>query len=190
MATTTETTLEQRIRRLEATEEIRNLVARYCYAMDNRDIPATIDLFTDDVVIRSNDGKMDSRGRDNVLAMYQGRWVVLGPSFHWTHDVLVELDEDDPDSATGLISCHAEMTRNGTAQVTGIRYDDKYRREDDGRWRFSERALSYFYFCDPREYAETMEHPLRVRAYDTPSEPGWPESLETYRRYYEENPRS
>jgi uncharacterized protein (TIGR02246 family) len=189
MATTTETTLEQRIDRLESTEEIRNLVARYCYAMDNRDIPATLDLFTDDVVIRSNDGKMDSRGRDNVMAMYQARWVVLGPSFHWTHDVLVELDGDDPDSATGLISCHAEMTRNGTAQVTGIRYDDKYRREDDGRWRFSERALSYFYFCDPREYAETMEHPLRVRAYDEPSEPGWPESLETYRRYYEENPR-
>ncbi len=188
METTTVATVEERLQRLEAADAIRTLIARYCYAMDNRDLAAVVDLFTPDVVVRSHDGVMDSRGRDAVMAMFQERWSVLGPSFHWTHDVIVDVADGSRD-ATGLVSCHAEVTRSGRAQLSAIRYSDRYRREDDGRWRFSERTLSFFYYLDPREYAEVLEHPLRIRTYGDPAVAGFPEQVESYRRYYEEHPR-
>jgi ketosteroid isomerase-like protein len=187
---TTETALEQRIRAIEDREQIRDLVARYCYVMDDRDLDGTRDILTDEVVIRSSDGKMNSEGRDAVLEMYKGRWNLLGPSFHWTHDVIVELDEHDADRATGVISCHAEVVRRGKARLAAIRYLDEYRRGEDGRWRFSERSLSYYYYLDPREYADVLEHPLRVRVDAEADPPGFPEATETFRRYYEEHPRT
>ena len=59
---TNQVTLEERIRRIEDCEQIRALVHRYCYLMDNRDLEGCHDLFTPDIVIRSFDGKMNSTG--------------------------------------------------------------------------------------------------------------------------------
>jgi len=183
------TALAARLRGLEDREQIRELVARYCYVMDDRDLQGMIDLFTEDVVVASSDGMMDSQGRDAVVAMFQGRWAVLGPSLHWTHDQIVVLDEGDPDRATGLVQCHAEMTRSGEPRLSSIRYADEFRRCADGRWRFARRVLSFFYFVSPVEYAEALGAELRVRAYERPMPAGFPESLETWRRYYAEHPR-
>ncbi len=180
--------LERRLQAVEDREQIRNLVARYNWVMDDRDLAAIRDLFTEDVSVSSHDGAMGAHGRDEVVAMFQGRFEVLGPSLHWAHDHRVWLDEDDPDLATGLVSLHAEMTRFGTAAISAIRYQDVYRRGADG-WRFSRRVLSFFYFLDPREYAEGLEDPLRVRSSDDHVPGGFPETLETWKRYYEEFPR-
>ncbi|MFN8217858.1 MAG: nuclear transport factor 2 family protein [Solirubrobacterales bacterium] len=181
--------LEERLRTLEDREEIRSLVARYNWVMDDRDLPGIRDLFTEDAQVRSNDGALESVGREAVVAMYQGRFEVLGPSLHWAHDHRVFPDPTDSDRATGTVSLHAEMTRFGVAAVSAIRYDDAYRRCADGIWRFSERRLSFFYFMDPREYPEVMEHSDRVRSSEQHTAAGFPEGLESWRRYYAEFPR-
>jgi ketosteroid isomerase-like protein len=181
--------MEKRLRALEDREAIRELVCRYNAVMDNREIDAAPDLFTEDAEVSSHDGALSSIGRDAVIEMYQGRWGVLGPSLHWGHDHRITLDPDDADRATGQVGLHAEMSRFGVASMSAIRYDDVYRRGADGVWRFASRRLAFFYFMDPRDFAEVLESDLRVRSGDEAVAAGFPESLGSRQDYYKRFPR-
>ncbi|MBP7614937.1 MAG: nuclear transport factor 2 family protein [Steroidobacteraceae bacterium] len=177
--------LQRRLRRLEDREEIGELVARYGLAMDNRDVDAIGELFTPDVEIRSGDGVMSVVGREEAVAMFEGRFTVLGPSNHFTHDRIITFDDSEPDRARGLVLSHAEMNRNGRAMLTAIRYEDEYRR-DAARWRFRRRLLTFFYYVPVCEYADALGAGLasRNRAYDEPRAADWPERLPSWQRYY------
>lgn len=174
--------LETRTRRLEDREAIRELVGRYGFVIDNRDTEGLAELFCEDAVLESQDGVMNSTGRAAIVQMFKGRFAVLGPTFHFTHDHAITLNESDPDAGIGLIASHAEVTRNGTAMLAAIRYHDEYRREGS-RWRFARRKLSFFYYVSVGEYVEAMKSPLRQRAYGDERPADWPESLETWKRY-------
>ena len=178
-------TIEARLRRIEDRAEIADLVTRYGLAMDDRDVAAFGSLFTDDVRIWSADGVMESRGLDAATEMFKGRFAVLGPSNHFTHDRLVEFDAADPDRATGLVLSHAEMQRRGQPMLAAIRYHDAYRRVG-GRWKFAERGLSFMYYVPTAEYLDAFGPGIakRNRAYDEPRAADWPESLATWRDYY------
>lgn len=180
--------LPTRIRRLEDRESIRQLVARYGVVIDNRDVEGIGACFTREGCFRSRDGVMNARGRDAVVAQFHGRFAVLGPSMHWTHDHLVWLDEADPDRARGLVSSHAEVVRNERPMVCALRYEDVYRRED-GEWRFEDRLLSFFYYVEVRDYAESLGSLLRMRAYAKPAPADYPEALQSWRDYYSQTPR-
>ena len=136
--------LEARIRRLEARVEIGELIARYGLVMDNRDVLAMGDLFTADVIIESADGVMNIRGREAAVELFRGRFKVLGPSNHVSHDRVLTFYDSNPDEAGGLVLSHAEMNRKGVAMVAAIRYHDTYQR-DAGRWRFARRLLTFMY---------------------------------------------
>jgi len=82
-------TLEERVRRLEDRTAINELIARYCLVMDNRDVAGMETLFTLDVHFWSADGVMDAHGRDAAIDMFKGRFTVLGPSNHFTHDRII-----------------------------------------------------------------------------------------------------
>jgi hypothetical protein len=109
----TDAQLATRIRRLEDRVEIDELIARYGLVMDDRDMRGMPDLFTADAVVRSLDGVMNCRGREALIDLYRGRFKVLGPSNHFTHDRIVTFDDADPDLARGLVLAHAEMNRRG-----------------------------------------------------------------------------
>ena len=177
--------LETRLRQLEDRVEIGELIARYGLVMDDRDVEAIGDLFTPDVHVWSADGVIDSHGREAAIAMFRGRFTVLGPSNHFTHDRIVEFDAADPDRATGLVLSHAEMQRKGQPMLAAIRYQDVYVRWQ-GRWRFRERGLSFMYYVPTAEYLDAFGPGLdrRMRAYDQPVPADWPERLPTWRRYY------
>lgn len=179
------TDLERRIRRLEDRAEIGELVTRYGLAMDDRDVDSFESLFTADVRIWSADGVIDASGYDAVVAMFRGRFAVLGPSNHFTHDRLVEFDAADAGRATGLVLSHAEMQRQGRPMLAAIRYLDVYRRVD-GRWKFAERGLSFMYYVPTAEYLDAFGAGLdrRMRAYGVPQPADWPENLATWKRYY------
>ena len=177
--------LKKRIRRLEDRVEIGELIARYGLVMDNRDMEGMPALFTRDVVFRSLDGVMNVQGVDAAVAMFRSRFEVLGPSNHFTHDRIIEFDDQDPDRASGIVLSHAEMNRLGTAMLTAIRYSDTYRREPGG-WRFSERVLAFMYYVPTREYLDALGPglALRNRAYATPQPADWPERLASWKAYY------
>ena len=79
-------------------------------------------------------------------------------SLHVTHGHIIDLDPDDPNSASGVLFCHAEVIPRDPeegSKVAALRYDDKYRRAD-GKWRFSERCLSFFYRLDAADYLKGL----------------------------------
>ena len=177
--------LLRRIRRLEDRAEIGELVARYCLVMDDRDMSAMPEIFTPDVVVRSSDGVMHSVGLPAVMEMFRGRFSVLGPSNHFTHDRIVRFDDDDSDAASGIVLAHAEMNRKGQPMLAAIRYADRYRRAG-GRWRIAERVMSFFYYVPTAEYLDALGPGLarRMRAYDEARPADWPESLASWQKYY------
>jgi uncharacterized protein (TIGR02246 family) len=180
--------LERRIQALEDRAEIQNLVARYGFVVDDRDMDGVADCFTEDGGFSSVEGKMGARGRQAVVDQFHDRWAVLGPANHIVHQHLIEPDPDDPDRATGMVSSHAEVVRNGEVMITALRYADEYRRCADGRWRFADRMLSVFYYLRPADYVEKFGDVMRNLTYEEPVAASIPEALETYRRYYVEHP--
>jgi ketosteroid isomerase-like protein len=169
----------RRLDRLESRAEIAEIVALYCKACDDRDVPLLRSLFTPDAVVRSKDGVMVSEGIDSVMEMYRGRFEVLGLSVHWTHDHILRFDDADPDRATGEVFGHAESHRNGVSLVASLRYEDSYRRVD-GRWKFAERILAFAYYVPVTEYPEALGDSLRQRAYGDRRPADYPESLESW----------
>lgn len=182
-------TLEQRIERLEARAEIEELLARYCFAVDARDVAAIGECFTRTGAFRSQDGKMDATGRAAVIEQFHGRFAVLGPSNHFTHDRIIVFDPSDPGLARGEVNAHAEVVRNGRTLLASLRYHDEYRREE-GRWRFEVRTLAFFYYVEPVRYSAVMRTTLRNEAYAQAHPADFPEALSSWQRYYREHPRS
>ena len=181
-------TTEQRLARLEARAEIRELVARYCFTIDARDILGIGECFTRDGSFRSLDGVMNATGRDAVIAQFHGRFAVLGPSNHFTHDHVIEFDELHFDHATGTVNTHAEVVRNDEPLLASLRYHDEYRLEE-ARWRFQARTLAFFYYGRPADYREILGGVLRNRAYAEPKAADFPERLESWNTYYRQHPR-
>jgi len=176
-------TLTRRILALEDRLDLRELVARYGIAVDNRDIDALAALFTPDAVFRSRDGVMNAQGRAAIVEQFHGRFAALKATNHVAHDQIIELDADDPDRAVGVVSSHAEVWRNGRALVAALRYGDRYERHE-GRWRFAERTLSFLYYLPVAEYAEGLGSRLRMRAYGDQRPADYPEGLPSWRRYH------
>lgn len=158
---------------------IAELQARYTIYIDNHDLDITGPLFARNGRFRSADGVMDAIGREAICAQYRDRFAALKFGFHVTHDHLIILSDDDPDHATGIVSSHAEVVRNGEAMVTAMRYHDVYVRED-GTWRFADRLLHFFYYLPVKDYCAALPTRERMRAYGDARPADLPESIATF----------
>jgi len=170
--------LESRLSEVEDRLAIKDLVARYNFNMDNRDLASVRHLFTEQASFGSKDGAMRATGREAVLKQFEGRFSVLGATNHFAHDHVVWFE--GPARARGNLSVHAELWRKERTQVAALRYDDVYEKGTDGLWRFAERLLSFFYYLNVEDYAEAMGTLERNRASDTPVAADFPERLPTY----------
>jgi ketosteroid isomerase-like protein len=174
---------EARLKRLEDRAELAELIARYALAVDDRDIEAIAMLFTPDGAFRSQDGVMQARGTEAVLEQFRGRFRALKLSNHFSHDHIFQFGAD-PDTATGLITAHAEVWRNGRALIGALRYQDSYRRHE-GRWCFADRLLFFLYYLPVEEYASALGDPLRQRAYGDRRPADFPETLPTWQEWHD-----
>jgi ketosteroid isomerase-like protein len=175
-------TPEERLHCLESRVQIDQLIARYGFAVDNRELAQLAGCFTADAVVRSLDGMMNATGPAAIMEMFRGRFAVLGPTFHFTHDRIVDFDANDLHSASGIVAAHAEVLRNGETMLAAIRYQDRYR-EEFGHWRIAKRVLSFMYYTPAAQYLETMKSALRQRAYGDQRPADWPEALASWRNY-------
>ncbi|GAA3952275.1 nuclear transport factor 2 family protein [Gordonia caeni] len=169
-------TVEIRLRRLEDRAAIEDLVLLYFHVMDERDLAGLSAVFTADAHLGSGDGVFDATGLAALEEIYRERFAVLGPTFHFSHGVLITPDPDDPDTATGVLTGHAELVRNGEPTLVALRYRDVYRRTPAG-WRIADRVMSYFYYCSAEEYATVLVSAERNRAYARPGPADWPTVL-------------
>ncbi|MGO3326611.1 nuclear transport factor 2 family protein [Gordonia sp. (in: high G+C Gram-positive bacteria)] len=168
--------LESRLRRVEDRQELAELVLLYFHVMDERDLDLLPKIFTQDAHLGSGDGVFDATGLDTIAETYQGRFDALGATFHYSHGLIVAFDDADPDVASGTLTGHAEVVRNGTPMIVGLRYADTYRRTSDG-WRIANRVMSYFYYTPADRYVETMRTGDRNLAYGDPRPADWPSVL-------------
>jgi hypothetical protein len=137
------TDLEQRIARLEAREEIRNLVTDYSIAVDDRDVSTIGRLFATDGVFAHADGSLVNEGSAAIVDFYSERLGEMGPTYHYPHSHRIDFADDD--NASGVVLAHAELAFGGVTNYTGLRYLDRYRCTD-GVWQFAERRIKFLFF--------------------------------------------
>ena len=174
--------LKARIDRLESRAEITELITGYAIACDEHDIPRLGGLFCTDGTLSTPNGTMAASGRADIEAMFIEVFKIRGPAFHWTHDVTIRFDDNDPNGATGLVLGHAETSPNGIASVAALRYHDGYRREG-GVWRISAREIHFLYYSPMSEMPQVLSEADRVTVGGERLAADYPESLPAWQSF-------
>jgi hypothetical protein len=172
----------ERLQRLEDRTELRDLSARYCRALDDRDMPGLLELFCADAgFLHAIDGR-GPVGHAELERFYSDVLAGYGFSVHVPHAQVVEtLDGDD---ATGWVIGSAELAIGDRVVRTALRYDDRYRRID-GRWRFARRTTSFWYFADLDQLPTLGGTAERVHLASGRRIAELPETLDSYAAFQE-----
>ncbi len=181
--------LVRRVENLEARVEIAELTSAYAVACDEHDMPRLKTLFAPDATFDSPSKLMVANGRDEILAMFIRVFKVRGPGYHWTHDHFVRFDSAHPDRATGRVLSHAETCPSNEVSLSGMRYDDDYRRVD-GRWVFQKRVINFLYYVPAKDYAQALSGPMRITMGGNRLAGDYPESLPAWQSFDREHGRS
>ncbi len=133
--------LLQRIDRLESTDAIRQLAARYSLSLDMRDLDAHVNLFAPDIRV----------GRNQVGRAHLKAWVdetlrhqFTGTSHHLGQHVIEFVDADH---AIGVVYSKNEHEAGAEWVIMQMLYWDDYQRID-GQWYFRRRLPCYWYATD------------------------------------------
>jgi hypothetical protein len=137
----TDPELLARIDRLESTEAIRQLAARYALSLDMRDLDAHVNLFAPDIRV----------SRDKVGRPHLKRWLddtlrlqFTGTSHHVGNHII---EFDDADHAHGVLYSKNEHETGPEWVIMQMLYWDNYQRIE-GRWYFRRRLPCYWYATD------------------------------------------
>ncbi len=168
----------QRLQKLEDREAIRELVARYGQVVDDRDLEGVRMLFSEDAVFRTRGGEMNAIGIEAVMDNFRNRFAAMKASGHFVHDHIISIQDEC--TASGFVTSHAELVRDGRAYLVAMRYHDQYARVGS-KWKFRERVVSFFYYLPSDSYAELLPRRERVYGYGDPVAADWPEGTDTYR---------
>jgi 3-phenylpropionate/cinnamic acid dioxygenase small subunit len=131
-------------RSVNARDEIRELMFRYCEMIDAGDVDGLVELFAH-AVLGGFEGDREWQGRDEIRAMYSGagrreRTTGTRRTKHITTNVLIELD-DDAGTATARsywVLLTSQSPNTPIAISLAGSYHDRFERVDE-RWRFAER---------------------------------------------------
>lgn len=174
--------LTRRVEQLEARVAISELTSAYAVACDDHDIERLGTLFAEDAVLDSPSKLLEAHGRAEIQAMFVRLFKIRGPGYHWTHDHFVQFDATDPDRASGLVLSHAETCPDNEVSVSGMRYDDNYRRVD-GRWVFQKRVLKFLYYVPAKDYAQALNGTMRVTMGGRKLPGDYPESSQAWQDF-------
>ncbi len=119
--------------RMEDLEEIRTLMARYCFAIDSKNAAAFADLFTEDGVF---DLKFvpPIEGREALRAFVPS---IPDGAHHFTANEIIELDGDQ-----AVVRAYVLVVNEAPAGIGTVgEYDDVVSRTPDG-WRFARRTFT------------------------------------------------
>ena len=127
-------TLAERIDRLDAYGQIRELAARYGRDLDARDMDALLELYVPEVRDTLREALVLPLRRVHITILHVGTHVI---------------DFQDTDNATGSVYCHGEIQNTEENWISqAIHYGDRYARRD-GRWYFARaRRHELFYGAD------------------------------------------
>jgi len=168
-------TPEARLDRLESLDVIRQLVAKYCLALDMRDLDALCGLFPEDVRV-----SREETGRRALKVWFDQtlREQFTGTA-HVTGNHVIEFDA--PDHARGLVYSRNEHETGDEWVIMTMLYWDRYERID-GAWLFRRRLPLYWYATDlnaPPIGANKMRWPDRA-----PYEGGYAQFFPSWERFW------
>lgn len=133
-------TAEERVEKLEAIEQIRQLPHRYALGLDTRNLDDMVELFVEDVRV----GR-DKVGRQAMKEWFAKTFTSFGDSIHFVGNHVI--DFDSPDRARGIVTCQDQLEKKPEWHVGLIQYWDQYERHG-GRWYFRFRKLHRWYIDD------------------------------------------
>ncbi|MBM3345456.1 MAG: nuclear transport factor 2 family protein [Betaproteobacteria bacterium] len=146
-------TLATRIDRIEARHALNDLVANYFLRVDARTYDSLADLFTADGTFAF--AHMKASGRAGLLEFWQRRIANYEFTYHYLHSHVITSIDLAANTATGIVTGHAEHAIDATCVLAALRYDDQYAREN-GVWRIRTRTLSTRYFLPWNEMASNF----------------------------------
>ena len=159
--------LEQKIDRLLAIEEIRQLPCRYALAVDARDIDTLVSLFSKNVRVTREES-----GREAMRKWWDGVLSRFGTSIHLVGNHVI--DYEGGDEATGLVYSRPEHDLDGKWMVVCMTYQDRYIREE-GKWLFKSRRPRQWYAADVLERPKAQKNMLHW-----PHSPDGPSQMEGF----------
>ena len=168
-------TPEARLDRLESLDVIRQLVAKYCLALDMRDLDALCGLFPEDGRV-----SREETGRRALKIWFDQtlREQFTGTA-HVTGNHVIEFDA--PDHARGVVYSRNEHETGDEWVIMTMLYWDRYERID-GAWLFRRRLPLYWYATDlnaPPIGANKMRWPDRA-----PYEGGYAQFFPSWERFW------
>lgn len=137
--------IEQRLARLEATEELRNLAKEYCHGFDKRDLVRFLAVFSDDGVWVLNEDTRPAGHSEIGRIVTEGIWPAFLETHHWTSNHVISWVDDAPRG-----TCDVDATvRNADGQWlrASATYEDTYVHSGD-RWLISRREATV-HFTEP-----------------------------------------
>lgn len=131
--------VEERLALLEAKDEIRELTARYCFAVAEGDPDAIVELFCPDGSFTMRERTWS--GHTELRSLYEAAADAVTPKpYIQNHVVHVTGDE-----ATGRCGVEIRMVNKGEAYTVAGHYLDTYRKVD-GHWRFARRDFRTYHW--------------------------------------------
>lgn len=135
--------VEARLRKLEDLHELQQLRALYCQHLDTGRWDELVELFTEDGAFV---GLSTARGHDHLRSFFSE--LQDGVLSAWWHFSSNETLEVDGNRATGQTWLLQPCVVAGESQLAAGRYVDQMVRCSDGRWRFEERRVLFFWWSD------------------------------------------
>lgn len=139
-------------------EGARQLLSRYCYALDRVKLEDLSSLFHRDAVFSvSFESGQQHTGRDTIQDWYSRFFQQRPGQFrHMRHKIYEPLMTVKGGTATAATYFDADsVEEDGSVRVVTGRYDDVLVKEQ-GQWFFKERTISVFYRYSPGRCEEGM----------------------------------
>lgn len=136
----------RRLQRLEDEREIELTFRRYHSCYDAADIDGILSCYTDDAIQINARGTY--QGHQELRKSY--RWLTSGQKFaiHHGTNVVVTIDEDDPDQATlNAFWISTVMTHEDKLVLCGGTYVHRMRRVH-GQWLIAKQRITFNYMAD------------------------------------------
>lgn len=131
------------LRTLIEKDRIRELGQLYSRAVDRQDIALLRSLYTADAM--DTHGDTFDGGASDYCDFIERSFPYMRYSGHHICNHLIAVDGDDAEGEIYSIACHVVPDGKGGWQedIRWVRYIDRYRKEEDGCWRFAKRVVTY-----------------------------------------------
>lgn len=134
----------QALQQLIDKDAIRELVLLYSRAIDRQDVALLRDLYTADAT--DSHGDTFDGPADAYCDFIEKSMPYMPYSGHHVCNHMISVDGDEASGEVYALAYHLIPGRNGAGDeedFMAVRYIDNYRREADGKWRFSKRVVTY-----------------------------------------------